>query len=162
MIVSAILLVACGGKQSEKQEPILPKVAADSTIANIRDSLQVVDSLGSVIERTYSGILSAADGPGVKYDLNLCFQEKSVEGVFSLATTYLQAEKGKDKTFYTYGSRKSLKGSPQHPNDTIYELQPSNGDLSLFFLNAGDSIILLNQNLEKAVSGDNYSLKLVK
>lgn len=159
--ISAILLVACNNAKSD-QKPVVPDTPADSTIANMRDSLQIIDSLGNVVEETYSGILPVENSEGIKYDLNLFFQEKSVEGVFSLATTYLKADKGQDKTFYTYGHRKSMKGSPQYPNDTIYELQPSNGDLSLFFLSSGDSMILLNQYLEKADSGTNFTLKLIK
>lgn len=159
--ISTILLVACNNTKSD-QKPVVPDTPADSTIANMRDSLQIIDSLGNVVEETYSGILPVENSEGIKYDLNLFFQVKSVEGVFSLATTYLKADKGLDKTFYTYGHRKCMKGSPQYPNDTIYELQPSNGDLSLFFLSSGDSMILLNQYLEKADSGTNFTLKLIK
>ena len=84
--ISAILLVACNNTKSD-QKPVVPDTPADSTIANMRDSLQIIDSLGNVVEETYSGILPVENSEGIKYDLNLFFQEKSVEGVFSLATT---------------------------------------------------------------------------
>lgn len=165
--VAALALVACSGKQAAKDAPV--EVAEEDVVVteqaipiNMRDSLNIQDGLGAVIEQEYEGVFPAADGPGIDYDLALFYQENSGDGVYELTTTYLEADQGKDKAFKSTGKRRTLKGSATNKDATVYELIPSDGSISLFFLVEGDSLTMLNKNLEKAASDLNYSLKLKK
>lgn len=75
--------------------------------------------------------------------------------------TYLEAENGKDKTFSSTGKRKVKHGTPSNSEAIVYELIPSDGDMAFYFQAEGDSLTLLNQELQKAASDLNYTLILV-
>lgn len=165
MLAAGILLVSCTG-QSSKQKNEEPKSeqATVQTVEmiNLKDSLKTEDGLGNIVEQRYEGILPAASGPGIKYDLTLCSQENSKEGVFALKMTYIEAENGNDVTFTTTGKRVTQKGSAMNADDTIYELIPSDNSEPSYFLVQGDSLTLLNSQKEKNESDLNYTIILVK
>ena len=73
----------------------------------------------------------------------------------------LEAENGKDKTFSSTGKRKVKHGTPSNSEAIVYELIPSDGDMAFYFQAEGDSLTLLNQELQKAASDLNYTLILV-
>lgn len=75
--------------------------------------------------------------------------------------TYLEAENGQDKTFSSTGKRKVKKGTPVDAEAVVYELIPSDGSMEFYFQAEGDSLTLLNQDLQKAASDLNYTLILV-
>jgi len=64
------------------EEGYAEEVNFDATPINIMDSLHYEDTLGDVIEYEYEGLLPAADGPGIEYNLTIWAQERSQEGVF--------------------------------------------------------------------------------
>ncbi len=165
LFFAGIFFVSCSGHTSKQQnknpEPIKTEKQATDAI-NLKDSLKIRDGLGDIVEQRYEGILPAASGPGIKYDLAICSQENSGDGVFLLKMTYLEAENGKDETFTTTGKRLTIKGSAMNDNDTVYELVPSDGSGSSYFLVQGDSLTLLNSELKKAESDLNYTIVLVK
>ena len=74
---------------------------------------------------------------------------------------YLEAENGKDKTFSSTGKRKVKHGTPSNSEAIVYELIPSDGDMAFYFQAEGNSLTLLNQELQKAASDLNYTLILV-
>ena len=51
---------------------------------------------------------------------------------------------------------------PADASAIIYELIPNDGEMNLYFLAEGDSLTMLNQDLEKAASGLSYILKQVQ
>lgn len=175
------LLAACSGK-SNKEVPVemeeesvtiaavpdqssapeLPVVKTKpSQPINMRDSLKIDSKKGSVVQKQYKGTLPAADGPGIVYDLTLYYQQNSDDGVYELDATYLEANNGKDETFTSTGKQKVKKGMPSNANAVIYELIPSDGSMVVYFLAEGDSLTMLNQDLQKAASDLNYTLTLV-
>ena len=113
------------------------------------------------IQKKYKGTFPAADGPGIVYDLTLYYQQDSDDGVYEMDATYLEAENGKDKTFSSTGKRKVKHGTPSNSEAIVYELIPSDGDMAFYFQAEGDSLTLLNQELQKAASDLNYTLILV-
>ena len=68
------------------------------------DSSAADSSLGDWQERTYEGVLPAADTPGIRYTLTVRNREYSGDGTFVLAMTYLEAGNGKDETVTYTGS----------------------------------------------------------
>lgn len=107
------------------------------------------------------GTFPAADGPGIVYDLTLFYQQDSDDGVYEMDATYLEAENGQDKTFSSTGKRQVKHGTPNDSEAVVYELIPSDGSMTFYFQAEGDSLTLLNQELQKAASDLNYTLILV-
>ena len=165
-VAALALLAACSGKKTAEPALIEEDVyaideAAPAKPVNMRDSLKVDPKKGSVIQKKYKGTFPAADGPGIVYDLTLYYQQDSDDGVYEMDATYLEAENGKDKTFSSTGKRKVKHGTPSNSEAIVYELIPSDGDMAFYFQAEGDSLTLLNQELQKAASDLNYTLILV-
>lgn len=183
-VAALALLAACSGKKTTEpamveeesvtvteavpEAPSLPivsdskaKEAKASKPVNMRDSLKVDPKKGAVVQKKYKGTFPAADGPGIVYDLALFYQQDSDDGVYEMDATYLEAENGQDKTFSSTGKRKVKHGTPANSEAVVYELIPSDGSMSFYFQAEGDSLTLLNQELQKATSDLNYTLMLV-
>ncbi len=184
IVVTALaFLAACNGKVA-KDTPVLVEdnniTVAEVTPAtpskpkppvvkakqvkpvNMRDSLKIDSKKGAVIQKKYKGTVPAADGPGIVYELTLYYQQDSNDGVYELDATYLEAENGKDQTFTSIGKRQVKKGTPANVNAVVYELIPNDGGMVFHFQAEGDSLTMLNQELQKATSDLNYTLKLVQ
>lgn len=187
-VAALALLAACSGKkttepviieeesvavaESVPDAPALPVISdAKAKVnktdkaakpVNMRDSLKVDPKKGSVIQKKYKGTFPAADGPGIDYDLVLFYQQDSDDGVYEMDATYLEAEDGQNQTFSSTGKRKVKKGTPSNSEAIVYELIPSDGTMTYYFLAEGDSLTLLTQDLQKAASGLNYTLILVQ
>lgn len=184
-VAALALLAACSGKKTTEpamieeesvtvaeavpDAPSLP-IVSDANAkkdvkaakpVNMRDSLKVDPKKGAVIQKKYKGTFPAADGPGIDYDLTLYFQQDSEDGVYEMDATYLEAENGQDMKFSSTGKRKVKRGIPSDNEAIVYELIPSDGSMSFYFLAEGDSLTLLNQELQKAASDLNYTLTLV-
>ena len=177
-VAALALLAACSGKKTAEpalieeesvavaeavpDAPALPEVTGKTTKpVNIRDSLKVDPKKGAVIQKKYKGTFPAADGPGIVYDLTLYYQQDSEDGVYEMDATYLEAENGQDKTFSSTGKRQVKHGTPANSEAVVYELIPSDGSMAFYFQAEGDSLTLLNQELQKAASDLNYTLTLV-
>lgn len=180
-VAALALLAACSGKKTTEPAlieeesiaiaeavpeapslPVLPEVKAKTAKPiNMRDSLKLDPKKGSVIQKKYKGTFPAASGPGIVYDLTLYYQQDSEDGVYEMDATYLEAENGKDKKFSSIGNRKVKHGTPTNSEAVVYELIPSDGSMAFYFQAEGDSLTLLNQELEKAITDLNYTLMQV-
>lgn len=168
-IATLALLAACNGKSAKESTVTADTVSPGAVVeaqpenpVDMRDSLKTDSADGPVVRKEYKGTIPAADGPGIVYDLTLYYQEKGKEGVYRMNATYLQADNGNDQTFTTTGKQRIKKGIPGNANATVYELLPSDGSVSFYFLVEDNSLTMLNQDLEKASSGLNYTLKEVQ
>lgn len=128
-------------------------------------------------ERTYVGVMPAADAEGIRYDLVLTYDDMNGnnDGNYSLTETYLISDSlategiengnvfnSEGEFFVMTGtpasaSQKYIKMVPKH-DTTASEATPEN----LYFIVESDSTItLVNESLEPSVTpGLNYSLKL--
>lgn len=119
-------------------------------------------ALGPEMLRTYEGLLPAADGPGIRYELTLENREHSGDGTYRLAMTYLEAENGRDTTFFSSGRWGTLRGTDDDPDATVYQLNIGDTTLEqINFLSYPDSLIMLGADMKRAESKLNYTLKLV-
>lgn len=92
----ALLAASCGHRTDRST------AAPDSSKPAAAASAQATDTaaLGPEMLRTYEGLLPAADGPGIRYELTLENREHSGDGTYRLAITYFEAENGRDTTFF--------------------------------------------------------------
>lgn len=179
-------LAACSGKQNHEKDvpleveeetfavaeaapdmpamPILPAMKEKpAKPINMRDSLKVDPKKGAVIQKKYKGTVPAADGPGIEYDLTMYYQQDAEgDGVFEMTATYQDADNGQNQTYATMGKTKVKKGVPGNSSAYVYELIPSDGEAAFYFEAQGDSLTMLNDQLQQAASGFNYVLKQVK
>jgi len=163
------VLAACNNTQKQNKTPVMVEeeemviTTSEPRPVNMRDSLVMENGKGTVIERQYSGLLPAADGPGIEYDLTLFFQEDSEGGVYAMNMTYIEAEDGQDRSFPSYGKRKIEHGIKGDNKAIVYTLIPNNGDEDMsFVLTKEGNLTLLDQNKERIDSPHNYTLKLIK
>lgn len=127
------------------------------------DSAAADSSLGDWQERTYEGVLPAADTSGIRYTLTVRNREYSGDGTFVLAMTYLEAENGKDETVTYTGRRFTQRGSADDKDAVVWQLVADDGTVFNFLLSKeGTSLTLLNDKFEKPQSGLNYTLRLVQ
>ena len=122
------------------------------------------ESLGMWTTSRYEGILPAADGPGIRYQLALRHRQHSGDGSFLLRLTYLEAENGQNVTFAYTGKRLTQRGTPEDPNATVWQLIADQGEDVYNFLQEkdGQSLTLLNRDFKKKQLPLNYTLKKVE
>lgn len=111
----------------------------------------------------YEGILPAADGPGIRYQLHIRHRTYSGDGSFLLQVTYLEAEDGKDVTFIYMGRRNTLRGIPSDNDATVWQLIPDGEKVVYNFLcgKDGQTLTLLRNDFEKIESELNYTIQKV-
>ena len=148
-VAALAFLAACNGKAA-KDTPVLVE----------EESIAVAEAAPDAPSLPELPVVKAK--PGIVYDLTLFYQQDSDDGVYELDATYLEAENGKDQTFTSTGKRQVKKGTPADASAVIYELIPSDGSMVFYFQAEGDSLTMLNQELQKAASNLNYTLKLVQ
>lgn len=68
--------------------------------------------LGNWVEGHYTGVLPAADCPGIRYRLYVRHREHSGDGQFYLQLTYLEADNGKDAVYTYMGNGTLCAASP--------------------------------------------------
>lgn len=117
-------------------------------------------TLGALQVRTYSGLLPAASGSGIHYLLTVRNREYSGDGMFMLITTYLEAENGEDESFEYIGKRYTLRGMANNNDATVWQLKAEEGTIFNFLYDSNENTLtLLNDNLEKAETPLNYTLR---
>lgn len=119
--------------------------------------------LGDWVEKHYTGVLPAADCPGIRYQLHIRHREHSGDGQFYLRLAYLEADNGEDAIYVYMGRRYTLRGIPANNDATVWRLVSDNGKNVFNFLYGanGKTLTLLNDRFEMPGSGLNYSLEKV-
>lgn len=178
-VAALAVLAACTGKSNQNvpveveeetmavveavpDAPVLPVVTQKlSKPVNMRDSLKVDKKKGAVMQKKYKGTVPSQAGSDVTYDLTLYYQQGDEVGVYQIDATSM-AENGQNQTLTSTGKSKMIKGTPADVNAVVYELIPSDGSVTVYMLAEGDNLTILNQEMQKAASDLNYTLKLVQ
>lgn len=125
-------------------------------------------------DQTYTGILPAADCPGIQYTLKLDYEDdkNNMEGDYDLVETYLEADSvassgvKNGKSFTSEGDFTVVEQNGKKYLKLVKDAKDSSADAtaSLNFEVTNDSTLtMVNAQLEPAVSDSlNYTLKLVK
>lgn len=144
--------------------PIIPSMKEKTAKpVNMRDSLKADPKKGAVIQKKYKGKVSdkkaatdsnAKNAPEVDYDLTMYYQQDDTNnGVYEMDAVYLTEDNGQNKTYSSTGKRQVKKGTPADANATVYALIPSDGSQVIYFLVSGNTLIMLDEQLQP-VSGD--------
>ncbi len=165
--------------------PELPTVKPKVKPVNMRDSLKVDAKKGAVIQKKYKGTIPApkataqatattptATAPAgtaatatttaaqpIDYEMVMFYQDTPVEGVYELDAVYTGADNTK-QTYTSTGKQKMKKGTPTDEEAIIYEFTPDDGSPAFYFIAEGDSITLLDANLQEGPEDLNYTLVL--
>lgn len=103
----------------------------------------------------YEGVVPAADGPGVRYEIALA--QDSTMGV-RMTETYLEAENGKDMTTQYVGKAEQV--VEQRGGVEVRGLKLDFENEDFYFVQKGDTTLrMVNSDWEEAASGLNYDLK---
>lgn len=130
----------------------------NAKVENSRDSVMAVDTTAAA-GMTYSGTIPAADGPGIKYTVTLSGDSAKT---FKMEEVYLQAKDGKDEVKTYTGAVETINKEVKGKAVTAYKL-PMDKDNALYLLVKDDATLsVVNDQLEEAASGNDYTLKLVK
>ena len=109
----------------------------------------------------FEGLLPAASGPGIVYNLRVSSPRHSGDGTFRLSLTYKEAEDGQDKTFTYSGRRYTQRGIPGHNDATVWQMVTDDKqEIFNFLLQDRETLILLNDQFEVPQSKQNYALTL--
>lgn len=168
------LLCSCGNRNKKAQKESVYKETIELTTVEgdhnleatrikIADSLVKDPKAGAVINERYTGMLPAADGPGIDYDLTIVRQEGVTRGVYALVTTYIEGENGRDAIFTETGRFVTLQGEGPNKGTEYLELTPSDDSTVHYFLKEKDgSLTMVSKDLKRADSKLNYTLKRTK
>ncbi|MCD7938426.1 MAG: copper resistance protein NlpE [Tannerellaceae bacterium] len=129
---------------------------------NIQDSLVIKKNMGEVVEMQYEGVLPAADGPGIRYELDIWKQEESDEGVFWLSTTYLGDQGEEDHTYVSEGYLHITPRIYEGNNEKVYSLAPLDGSTPLYFVLDGEDLTMLDRLMGHISSKTNLNYTLKK
>lgn len=130
---------------------------------NVTEDANVATTVESGVAAVYEGVLPAADGPGIKYSLNLN-NAADAESSYTLVMTYIDAEgKGKDKSITTSGKKELVSKEVNKMKKSAYKLTPIGSDVAVYFAVINDSTLrLVNEDLQDNVSNLNYDIVKVK
>ena len=125
----------------------------------LSDTLPVDSSAQETL--VFEGLLPAASGPGIVYNLHVSSPRHSGDGTFRLSLTYKEAEDGQDKTFTYSGRRYTQRGIPGHNDATVWQMVTDDKqEIFNFLLQDRETLILLNDQFEVPQSKQNYALTL--
>jgi predicted secreted protein len=89
--------------------------------------------------RRYAGILPCADCPGLHTDLRLFSEAGSDQATrYELSETYIGTPDGGGRTFEHSGRWGVLRGTPEDPDATVYQLDIGEPERARNFLRVGD------------------------
>lgn len=145
-------MVSC---QQKAKDATAEGVAKDSTEMNLDPAL------GAMQTKTFEGVLPS-QGKGLRYTLTVKIQEKSDAGKYELLRTYIEGNEGKDLTYVSRGTIKTIHGTAADKEAIVWELTPEKNKEISYYQVQGDSIIMLSQKMEKTTTWKDYVLTLKK
>lgn len=184
-VAALALLAACSGKQAQNNPveveeesitvaeaipvaeatPVLPALKQKpAKPVNMRDSLKTDAKKGAVIQKKYKGTVPAAKsatGTDVVYDLTMYYQQDGMDGVYEMDAVFADAN-GQNQALSSTGKSKAKKGTPTDAEAIVYEFFPGDGSEVFYFVAEGNSLKMVNKELQQAASDLNYTLQLVQ
>lgn len=156
--------------------PVLPQLPVVNMKAvkpiNMRDSLKVDKAKGAVIQKKYAGkIVAAKDTTAtatpqqmpteVDYNLTMYYQDGNEDGVYEMDAVY--PVDGQSQKFAQTGKVTKKTGTPDDASAVVYEFVPSDGTNTYYFLENGNTMQLLDNELYPAAAGQGaYTITLVE
>lgn len=139
VILTALTAVSCGRNRNKN----------DLLVSN--------ESMKGVETDKYSGVVPAADGPGIRYEVVLIGYAQNENGLFHMRRTYIEAENGKDMPFDIYGRYVVVRSN----GERVLRLTSFDEEEPVvsFLISSTTEITLLDQQMNRINTGLNYTLK---
>ena len=165
MMIAALAaaLVSCQSKGTQNNDAVAMDESVMAVTGNDSSAVAVYEGRDAS-SGTATGILPAADGPGIQYVLSVDSVGPDGESGYTLVTTYLDAEgPGKNKSFTSKGKKEVIQKDVNNKKKTVIKLTPDDGDTPVYFVVVNDTTLrLVNDSLQEAVSDLNYDIIQVK
>lgn len=146
LICAAVtLLTACNGNRANYT------VEDDAYI-------EAIDSTGIMNVYAYEGNIKAhGKQPAAHYMVVISEQLDSVNGTYTMVTTYIEADTIKH---HSKGRKSTHHGLPWHKNAKVYALTPDSGatDSVYLFVESDTTVILLDQLQQQPTHPEHYRL----
>ena len=136
---AATLLTACNGNR------------ANYTTVDDGAYIEAADSSGIMNVYAYEGNIKAhGDMPPAHYMVVISEQLDSVNGTYTMTTTYIEADTIKAQ-HKSRGKKKTHWGIPGHHNAKVYALAPDSGstDSVYLYVETDTTVILLDKNKQQ-------------
>lgn len=146
-------MVSC--QQKAKDVTATEGAAKDST------EMKLDPALGALQTKTFEGVLPS-QGKGLRYTLTVKIQEKSDNGQYELLRTYIEGNEGKDLTYVTRGTVKTIHGTEADKKAIVWELTPEKNKEISYYQVESDKVIMLSQKMKKTPDWEKYVLSLKK
>ncbi|WP_321437797.1 copper resistance protein NlpE N-terminal domain-containing protein [uncultured Bacteroides sp.] len=146
-------MVSC--QQKAKDVTATEGAAKDST------EMKLDPALGALQTKTFEGVLPS-QGKGLRYTLTVKIQEKSDNGQYELLRTYIEGNEGKDLTYVTKGTVKTIHGTEADKRAIVWELTPEKNKEISYYQVESDKVIMLSQKMKKTPDWKKYVLSLKK
>jgi hypothetical protein len=145
---AATLLTACNGNR------------ANYTTVDDGAYIEAADSSGIMNVYAYEGNIKAhGDMPPAHYMVVISEQLDSVNGTYTMTTTYIEADTIKAQ-HKSRGKKKTHWGKPGHHNAKVYALAPDSGstDSVYLYVETDTTVILLDKNKQQPEHPDQHRL----
>ncbi len=135
-IAVIITLTACNGNNSRN---------------TIDDAayMEVADSTGIMDVYAYEGNIKAhGKMPAAHYVVVISEELDSVNGTYTMTTTYIVADTVKNTPHKSWGKKLTHRGIPGHHNAKVYTLAPDSGstDSVYLFVESDTTVVMLDKN----------------
>ncbi|BEG99024.1 copper resistance protein NlpE N-terminal domain-containing protein [Bacteroides sedimenti] len=140
------------------------KAKNTATEGAAKDSTEMAlnPAMGSLMTKTFEGVLPTQDGNGLRYTLTVKIQEKSDVGNYEMLKTYIKGYEGKDLTYASKGTVKVIHGTEADKKATVWELTPENKNEISYYQVENDKVIMLSQKMKKTADWEKYVLQQKK
>jgi hypothetical protein len=146
---AATLLTACNGNR------------ANYTTVDDGAYIEAADSSGIMNVYAYEGNIKAhGDMPPAHYMVVISEQLDSVNGTYTMTTTYIEADTIKAQ-HKSRGKKKTHWGIPGHHNAKVYALAPDSGssDSVYLYVETDTTVILLDKNKQQPEHPHHFRLR---
>lgn len=144
----AALLTACNGNR------------ANNTIDDAA-YIEAADSTGVMDVYAYEGNIKAhGNMPAAHYMVVISEQLDSINGTYTMTTTYIVADSVKNNPHRSRGKKFTHWGIPGHHNAKVYTLAPDSGatDSVFLYVESDTTVIMLDKNKHHPEHPDHFRL----
>lgn len=145
---AAALLTACNGNR---------------TTYTVDDGayIEAADSTGMIDVYAYEGnIQGHGDTPPAHYMVVISEELDSINGTYTMTTTYIEADTIKNHTHKSKGKKHTHRGLPGHHNAKVYVLAPDSGatDSVYLFVESDTTVIMLDKEKKHPAHPDHFRM----
>lgn len=152
LLATVVLLVACNGQRPTN---------------TIEDEafIEAADSTGVMNVYAYEGNIKAHDDqPASHYTVVISEELDSLNGNYTMTTTYIMADSVESKPHKSHGRKYTHHNLPGHSHSTVYALVPDSGstDPVYLFVESDTTVVWLDKDMKHPEHPHHFRLFKVK